>query len=583
METTFISIHDLSLDARLLYVSNSIIDILGYSPEEVVGKSCWEYFHPDEMPFARAIHGRGVQLDKAAVLSYCQIKNRYGRWIGCECVFTIVHDVLVASTSIYRRGMKSEKRAAEAPIIRQLFSSSPRDPRYHMLTYISSKFSQVPKPHSHEPRAALFLNRFTRTLTIMYATDGLAKVLGISAQQLIGKSFYYCIQENCLQEAVKCLESAKANDSIAYLRFWFRDPREDDSAEHDETMSDAPSSDLDEDEGGVHLDGHMATEGSEHATDIEGSDHAMISSSESGYSGSRGSVDNGSDQHGQSSSLDPNSRSSSGNSTDMGADAPDAIWDEPPNTPSSASSVPASAEAETRRNSRLPGTTQSRPHIELEAVVSCTSDGLVVVLRSARPVLLPPRLHPSARAPQPAYANGLFASPWGATPIMPHGQGRSHGTPSMHSPPNLTPWHPTAAQAQNAATHGPPTEDFMKSIREVAVFAWSLTGINGSLVQYGRGKPTGESQPPGGFPVWSPEGEASPKSDQHNGYGHSSHRPNGNDYSPSDLGQDGEAWRRSQQQREWGGSQTLLTVGADQHGTVRNGGYQDFTHQRGWS
>ncbi len=101
---------DLSLDARLLYVSDSIVDILGYLPQEIVGRSCWEYFHPDEVPFARAIHGRGVQLDKAAVLNYCQIKSKRGGWIGCECVFTIVHDVLVASTSIYRRGLKSQSK-----------------------------------------------------------------------------------------------------------------------------------------------------------------------------------------------------------------------------------------------------------------------------------------------------------------------------------------------------------------------------------------------------------------------------------------------------------------------------------------
>lgn len=130
METTFITIHgmlsqkrvnkhqlmitklDLSLDARILYVSTSIEDILGYSPQEVIGRSCWEYFHPDEIPFARAIHGRGVQLDKAAVLNYCQIKDRDGRWVGCECVFTIVHDVLVGCTSVYRRGLKSHSKSS---------------------------------------------------------------------------------------------------------------------------------------------------------------------------------------------------------------------------------------------------------------------------------------------------------------------------------------------------------------------------------------------------------------------------------------------------------------------------------------
>ena len=99
---------DLSIDARTLYVSNSISDILGYTPDEVVGKSIWEFFHPEEVPFAKDIHGRGVELDKAAVLNYCRLRCRDGFWIGCECVFTVVHDVLVASTSVYRKGMTSE-------------------------------------------------------------------------------------------------------------------------------------------------------------------------------------------------------------------------------------------------------------------------------------------------------------------------------------------------------------------------------------------------------------------------------------------------------------------------------------------
>ena len=132
MEITFISIHgrwspsvrpgsrirllrlllttslDLSLDARIRYVSDSVEDILGYTTNEAIGKSCWEYFHPDEIPFARAVHGRGIQLDKAAVLNYAQIKHKDGYWVGCECVFTIVYNVLVSCTSIYRRDSRSD-------------------------------------------------------------------------------------------------------------------------------------------------------------------------------------------------------------------------------------------------------------------------------------------------------------------------------------------------------------------------------------------------------------------------------------------------------------------------------------------
>ncbi|KAF1361071.1 hypothetical protein EJ07DRAFT_75914, partial [Lizonia empirigonia] len=229
MDTTFITIHvDLSDDARILYSSDSIVDILGHTPDEVVNRSVWQFFHPEELPIAKAKYGRGVRLDKAAVLSYCRLKNRQGDWVGCECCFSIVYDVMVCCTSIYRHGMESQKRAVEAPIVRKLFASSPKDPRYHMLSHLSSKFDLGPDEQTHEPRAALFLNRFTRTLTVMYATSGIEQIVGISGEEMKGHSFYYCIALNCLTEAVRCLESAKGNDSIAYMRFMFRDPRQED-------------------------------------------------------------------------------------------------------------------------------------------------------------------------------------------------------------------------------------------------------------------------------------------------------------------------------------------------------------------
>ncbi|KAI9851094.1 MAG: hypothetical protein M1838_004526 [Thelocarpon superellum] len=457
METTFISIHDLSGDARLLYTSDSIIDILGYGPQEVIGRSCFDYFHPDEIPFARSVHGRGVQMDKAAVLNYCRIRSKYGHWVGCECVFTVVYDVLVASTSIYRRGMKSQKRAVEAPIIRRLFSSSPRDPRYHMLSHLSTKFIEAPNIRKHEPRAALFLNRFTRTLAIMYATTALSTVLGVTAEEAKGKSFYECIQENCLPSAIRCLEGAKANDSIAYLRFWFRDPRR---GHADHPMTDGPSSDEDDD-GGVHLNGRPDAD-------------VFMRAEPTG-----------------SSSLD--SRSSSG--TDLGAGSDINVFGEMRGAASSSSSMSVSDEGQRRTPPSI-----DDDAIEVEAVVSCTSDGMVVVLRRARPIV-----STVMTSPQPqVYTNGVFASPWAAPPIMPPAHEMHALQGSLFPSSSAVLAHPVYA---GQATNGPPMEEFMTSIREVAVFAWSLTGINGTLAEYGRGVPSGEAQPPDGLPVWAPESE----------------------------------------------------------------------------
>ena len=54
----------------------------------------------------------------------------------------------------------------------------------------------------------------------------------------------------------------------------------------------------------------------------------------------------------------------------------------------------------------------------------------------------------------------------------------------------------------------------MDSIREIAVFAWALAGINGHIADYstGPGKASGESQPTDGLPLWT--GGREPRSDQ---------------------------------------------------------------------
>ena len=385
-----------------------------------------------------------------------------------------------------------------------------------MLSYISSKFSQeIPQP-INEPRAALFLNRFSRTLAIMYATNGLADTLGISADRLIGKSFYFCIQENCLREAVKCLESAKANDSIAYLRFWYRDPTQNSRQnstrqDEDDRMTDGNSSG-DDDDGGVHLAEMMEQDESENAI-VSDSSNSMRSSSEPQHPGS----------------LEPNSRSSSGNSTDM--DGIDPVFDPPANGQSSRSSVSSPDRDHSSNQSWSP----EEPQIELEAVVSCTSDGLVVILRRAKP-FVPNIAAAVASSAKSRYSNGLFASPWANDPIMPIMPDGGNSLPDAMRRQNQTnqiPVYPTLPVPLNPAeARGPASEDFMNTIRDVAVFAWSLTGINGSLKQYGRGTPSGESLPSNGYPVWDPYANAGPE-----GYSTGDKFTNGLDHTSAPGGQ----------------------------------------------
>ncbi|KAI1132277.1 hypothetical protein F5Y10DRAFT_274880 [Nemania abortiva] len=463
MEQTFMTIHNLSHDANIVFASESVVDILGYQPQEIQGRSCFDYFHPDEVPFARSVHNRGVLLDKAAVLHYARILSKDGRWVSCECCFTVVHDVLVACTSIYRRGKKSERRAIEAPHIRRIFSCSPRDPRYHMLEHLSPKFKM--QPTEREPRAALILNRFTRSLTIMFATNAVSSILGVEPDQLRGKSLYACIAENCWSDAIKCLESAKANDSIAYLRFWSRDPRvrvpgDGGDVEMEDQEDQAPENDSD---GGV-----RPTDTVDVPADEEPGNFVKREATSSPPIHQIAAVDGLSVQLESSATLTGRVQTA----TTQGLPRP---------------------AAQRRLQSRRHESIQTR---ELEAVVSCTSDGLVMVLRRARPPI--PSLHPPMLPAD--FEKGLFAAPWSERPVRPNYPPELFYT---FQPPLLPQYMPV--QERVKAAGGPPTDQLMKSIRDVAVFAWGLVGINGNLASYSRGNPGGEAQPPDGLPIWDPE------------------------------------------------------------------------------
>ncbi|KAJ3570587.1 hypothetical protein NPX13_g5678 [Xylaria arbuscula] len=314
------------------------------------------------------------------------------------------------------------------------------------------------QPTEREPRAALILNRFTRTLTIMFATNAVSSILGIGPDELKGKSLYECIAENCWGDAIRCLESAKANDSIAYLRFWSRDPR----------VRQNPEENEENEEGDIDMEDQQESE-------------------------SENDSDGGVSIRDQP--TDFIKREASSSPRPMAADGLNAHHE-------GSGSTSSQAQAAAPEPQRL-GTGQQLPSRdggpvptrELEAVVSCTSDGLVMVLRRARPQI--PSLHPPLL--QANSTNGLFAAPWSEHPVRPNYPPEL--VYDVHSPyiPQYIP-----VREDVKAEGGPPSDQLMKSIRDVAVFAWALVGVNGNLASYAHGNPSGESQPPDGLPIWEP-------------------------------------------------------------------------------
>lgn len=123
---------DLSGEARILYASDSVVDVLGFTPDEVVNRPCWDFFHPNTVEDAKRLHSRGVELDKAAVLVYCSLLHRDRRApVMCECCFTCVYNVMVVCTSLYHPGIESQRKLNHAFPTAILLSSSQSEQQRH--------------------------------------------------------------------------------------------------------------------------------------------------------------------------------------------------------------------------------------------------------------------------------------------------------------------------------------------------------------------------------------------------------------------------------------------------------------------
>lgn len=66
-------------------------------------------------------------------------------------------------------------------------------------------------------------------------------------------------------------------------------------------------------------------------------------------------------------------------------------------------------------------------------------------------------------------------------------------TPALSSRGSSNP--PFPADAKSAASGGPLENQLMDTIRDVAVFAWGIIGINRSLEQHKYGSPSGNAHP----------------------------------------------------------------------------------------
>lgn len=106
-----------SPDGRYQYASPASRSLIGYEPEELIGKPVFELFHPDEMEHARVTHER-IQRDPDAVTFTHRLRSKNGNYVWCECRIRAERDpetgevvqLLAVARDISERKAEQEER-----------------------------------------------------------------------------------------------------------------------------------------------------------------------------------------------------------------------------------------------------------------------------------------------------------------------------------------------------------------------------------------------------------------------------------------------------------------------------------------
>ncbi|KAG0236555.1 hypothetical protein BGW42_003210 [Actinomortierella wolfii] len=225
----FISFHDLTPDANFLWASSSITDCLGYEPEEVVGIPAYSLLVDiGNLGDIKTAHKVNVEEEKVGSQVFTHFTCKDGTTKPCTVMFSLCYDYIVACTTIIDANVNyTEMPSHSSAMARE--QATKKQKEFERIQRHQEAFDK----HSHfwrtdnldpEPRACMILNRFTRSLIIMYASPSSRELFSIDHEALIGKPLLLYIRADDLTSFVVQMDIAKSTTAVAHMRFWFQSP-----------------------------------------------------------------------------------------------------------------------------------------------------------------------------------------------------------------------------------------------------------------------------------------------------------------------------------------------------------------------
>lgn len=209
-----------------MYISDAVIDILGYSPDEVIGRSKYDHLHRNEIPTIRQLHAAGLNDQKLCVLTYCRLQRADGQWIDAEVTYNCCYDVVISTTFVRRPETERHRARAQSALTVHMINpdgtlqlTQASEDQKHRLQLRKERFNWDDQYQSHEPRFAVILNRFTRALTVLFVSRTAEDMVGVKLDDAEGRSFFDYVDPRDHTHVMEELEEAKTTDKFVHITF----------------------------------------------------------------------------------------------------------------------------------------------------------------------------------------------------------------------------------------------------------------------------------------------------------------------------------------------------------------------------
>lgn len=109
------------------YVSNSSTEIIGYTPEELINKSPWDFIHKDDLPKLQKYHNSSIKHLQTEIITY-RYRKKNGSYIWLESTFKAIFEIenqfakIQSSSRDISKRIKAEKKIKTALLKERKFN-----------------------------------------------------------------------------------------------------------------------------------------------------------------------------------------------------------------------------------------------------------------------------------------------------------------------------------------------------------------------------------------------------------------------------------------------------------------------------